>query len=174
MKKTFVLVLFLPFFVASFQTKKPDVWEPLRFLEGTWEGQGDGMSGVSMVRQEYQFILNGNFLRMKTRSEFKPQEKNPKGEIHEDVGFFSHDKARKKVVLRVFYVEGFINQYIGTISEDGKTLTFETEAIENAPPGTRAELVFQKTGVDALEQSFYVAWPGKDFSCFSTNRLKKK
>ncbi len=173
MRRTLVLVFFLPLFAALSQTEKPDVWEPIRFLEGTWEGRGDGMSGISTVTQEYQFILNGNFLLMKTRAEFKPQEKNPKGEIHEDLGLFSYDQARKKIVLRGFYVEGFINQYLGTISGDGKTLTFETEAIENAPPGTKAKLVFQKTGIDELEQSFHVAWPGREYSCMSTNVLKR-
>jgi Domain of unknown function (DUF6597) len=32
-----------------------------------------------------------------------PQEKNPKGEAHEDVGFISYDEAAQKLVLRQFH-----------------------------------------------------------------------
>jgi hypothetical protein len=167
------------FFLSSLmvfagQNESIDVWEPLRFLEGIWIGQGEGMSGFSTVTQEYRFILNGEFLQMSTKSEFKPQEKNPKGEIHEDIGFFSFDRSRKKFILRGFYIEGFFNQYVGDVSENGKTITFESEAIENAPQGTRARLVFKKINSDELEQSFFLAWPGRDFSCMSTNKMKRE
>ncbi len=174
MKKLLVVFLLTSLMALASQNNNVELWEPLRFLEGIWTGQGEGMSGISTVNQEYRFILNGEFLQMTTRSELKPQEKNQKSEIHEDIGFFSFDHTRKKFMLRGFYVEGFINQYVGDISEDGKTITFETEAIENAPPGTRAKLVFQQTSRNELEQSFFVAWPERDFSCMSTNRLKRK
>lgn len=126
------------------------------------------------ISRRYQFIFKEKFLRMTSRSEFKPQEKNPEGEIHEDIGFLSFDQSRKKFILRGFYIEGFVNQYVGDVSEDGKTITFETEAIGNAPPGTRAKLVFKKISDNELEESFFVAWPDRDFSCMTTNRLKRK
>lgn len=174
MKKV-VAVFFLSSLIAfASQSENSDVWKPLRFLEGVWVGQGDGMSGTSTVSQDYRFILNGKFLQMTTISEFKPQEKNPEGETHEDIGFFSFDRTRRKFILRCFYIEGFVNQYVGEVLENGKTISFETEAIENAPQGTRAKLVFKKINDNELEQSFYVAWPERDFSCMSTNRLKRK
>jgi hypothetical protein len=109
-------------------------------LEGTWEGKGEGMSGVSSVIQEYQFILDRRFLRMTTQSTFKPQEKNPKGEIHEDLGIFSFDQSRRVFVLRSFYVEGFVNQYVfNPFSENSESMEFVTESVENAPPGTKAK-----------------------------------
>ncbi len=174
MKRAIVLILVIPFLAAAFQADKGDVWKPLRFLEGHWEGRGDGMSGVSTVVQEYVFVLGGNFLRMTTKSEFKPQEKNPTGEIHEDLGIFSYDSGRGKFILRGFYVEGFVNRYVGEVTEDGRTLTFETEAVENAPSGTRAKLVFLRTDDNGLEQSFHVSFPGREWSCLSTNYLRKK
>lgn len=175
MKKSLAVALVLPLLaVAAAGQGQKDSWEPLRFLEGTWEGRGEGSSGVSTVVQEYRFVLDGNFLRMTTRSEFKPQEKNPKGEIHEDLGLFSYDQGRKAFVLRGFYAEGFVNRYVGEVSEDGQTLTFETEAVENAPAGTRAKLVFLRKPDGAIEQSFHVAWPNRDYACMSTNYLKKK
>lgn len=77
-RKLFIPFLFLPALVFAQSEQKKDVWEPLRFLEGTWEGEEPG---VSKVTQVYEFVLKGNFLHMKTRSVFEPTEKNPKGEL---------------------------------------------------------------------------------------------
>lgn len=57
-------------------------------------------------------MLNSQFIRVQNRSEYPPQEKNPKGEVHEDEGFISYDRARQRLVLRQFHVEGFVNQYV--------------------------------------------------------------
>lgn len=170
-----VLVVLMSGLLFAQTGQEKDPWELLRFLEGRWAGQGEGMSGHSELTQDYHFILNGQFLQMKTRAVFKPQEKNPKGEIHEDMGLFSYDRARKKFIMRGFYVEGFVNRYVlGRVSEDGKTFIFETEDVENGPPGTKAKLEFKRMGAGELEQSFYVAFPGSEYSCFSVNKLKKQ
>ena len=168
-------VLIMPMFAVAQTEQESDLWQPLRFLVGSWQGKGEGMSGHSDVNQDFEFVLDGQFLRMQTRSVFEPQEKNPKGEIHEDLAFFSYDKIRETFVLRAFYVEGFVNTYLlSDISDDGTVLTFETEAVENAPPGTEAKLVFKKIKDVEIEGSFLVAFPGQEFGCFSTNRLKRK
>lgn len=156
MRKLIVLLILLPILVAAQTEQKKDVWEPLKFLEGTWEG---GESGVSKVTQVYQFVLDKNFLHMKTRSVFEPTEKNPKGEVHEDFGIFSYDQGRKTFVMRGFYVKGFVNT---------------TEHVENAPEGTLAKLVFKVLNDDEVEQSFHVAFPGREFSCFFIHNLKKQ
>jgi hypothetical protein len=142
-KKMFRRVLWILSILVSVlsvqKAQNDDPWQSLRFLEGTWTGQGDGMSGTSSVTQEYSFILSGRFLQMKTRAVFEPQPKNPQGEIHADLGIFSFDQERRLFVLRGFYVEGFVNQYrLDMASEDGSRLAFVTEQIENAPTGTKA------------------------------------
>jgi len=170
-----VLILISPVLTTAQSEQKTDIWQPLRFLEGSWQGEGEGMSGHSTATQDYEFILNGQFLRMRSKSVFEPQEKNPKGEIHEDLAICSYDKSRETFVLRAFYVEGFVNMYVlSEISEEGAVLTFETEAVENAPPGTKAKLIFKQISENEMEESFFVAFPGKELGCISTNRLKKK
>ena len=67
------------------------------------------------MQREYTRILNSRFIRVQNKSVYPPQEKNPKGETHEDFGVFSFDKSRKVAVLRQFHVEGFVNQYISGI-----------------------------------------------------------
>jgi hypothetical protein len=171
-RRIFVLFILVPILVAAQTEQKKDVWKPLRFLEGTWDGEDPG---VSKVTQVYQFVLNGNFLHMKTRSVFEPTEKNPKGEVHEDFGIFSYDQGRKTFVMRGFYVEGFVNTYVmDDMSDNGKTFTFLTEHVENAPEGTKAKLEFKVLGADEIEQSFHVAFPGREFSCLFIHNLKRQ
>jgi hypothetical protein len=172
LKKIFILLILMPVLVSAQTEAKTDDWEPMRFLEGIWEG---GEEGVSKVTQIYEFVLGGNFLHMKTRSVFEPTEENPNGEVHEDFGIFSYDRGRKTFVMRGFYVEGFVNTYVmENMSEDGKSFTFMTEHVENAPEGTKAKLEFKVLGENEIEQSFHVAFPGREFSCFFTHRLEQK
>jgi len=114
-------------------------------------------------------------LKVTNKSIFEPQEKNPKGEIHEDFGFFSFDTIRKKFVFRQFHGEGFVNQYVlDSISDDKKTLTFVSELIENAPPGLKAKLSYTVLNDNEFQLSFELAFPGQEFACYSTGKLKRK
>jgi hypothetical protein len=68
-----------------------------------------------------------------------------------------------------------VSQYVlDDISEDGKTFILLTEQVENAPSGTKAKLIFTIMSKDGMEQSFHVAWPGKEFSCFFVHKLMRK
>ncbi len=158
------------------QTKPAqDVWEPLRFFVGEWEGTGEGKPGVSKTRREYRFVLNNKFLEIRNRSQYDPQPKNPKGEVHDDWGMISFDRGRKQFVLRQFHVEGFVNQFVMTsMSEDGKTFTFTSESIENIPAGWRARETYKLISPDEFIEIFELAEPGKDFERYVENRYRRK
>lgn len=150
-------------------------WEALKLLAGTWEGTGKGDPGESRVQRRYELVLKDKFLSVQNTSTFDPQEKNPKGEKHEDRGMFSYDTARNLVVFRQFHGEGFVNQYVlDEFSADGKKMVFTTEAVENGPPGLRARIIYTIVGDDELNESFELAFGGKDFSPCVTNRLHRK
>jgi len=156
------------------QPKEPDVWAPFKYFVGKWQGQGEGKNGVSKGKQEYQFVLRGKFLQVKNEARFDPQEKNPKGELHEDMGLFSYDQARKSYVFRQFHVEGFVNQYIcKKILDEGKTFIFASEQLENLPPEFRARLTYKILNPNEFQMTFDLAAPGKDFDCYSTGILKR-
>ena len=154
---------------------RPDVWEPLKYFAGKWEGAGNGKPGTSKVQRGYEFVLNGKFLQVQNQSEYAPQPKNPKGESHEDWGLISYDKARKQFVFRQFHGEGFVNQYVTTeISSDGKTIVFTSESIENIPAGWRARETYKIVSADEFIEVFELAEPGKDFEVYTENRLRRK
>jgi hypothetical protein len=170
MKKVFILILILQFIFLCVSAEEIDKWGDLKYLEGTWQMKKPGVENT----QTYSFFFHNKFLKMKTKVVFAQTEKNPKGEIHEDMGIFSYDAMKKKLVLRSFHIEGFVNQYIlSERSKDGKVLTFTTELVENAPPGTKAKLIFEKINDKEFAQKFFVAWPNKGYSCFSDNHFKK-
>jgi hypothetical protein len=152
---------------------KPDRFEAFQFFLGSWEGTGQGKPGKSRMNREYSPILDGRFVEVRNRSVYAPQEGNP-GEDHRDVGYLSFDSNRKKHVLRQFHVEGFVNQYVHeSTSDDGKTLIFVSEAIENVPPGWRARETYILAGPDELVERFELAEPGKDFELYSEARLRR-
>ena len=134
------------------QPTAPDPFAPVAFMIGRWEGSSEGQPGKASVRREYSRALNGRFVRVRNRSEYPVQDKNPKGEIHEDEGFFSFDRARKRLVLRQFHVEGFVNQYVQDSESSSQKLVFTTESIENIPAGWRARETYVVHGPDEFEE----------------------
>jgi THAP4-like, heme-binding beta-barrel domain len=150
-----------------------DALEPLAFLIGRWEGTSEGLPGKAKVQREYRPALNSRFIHGRNRSEYPPQEKNPRGEIHEDESWFSFDRARKRIVLRQFHVEGFVNQYAQDSTSAAQRLVFTTESIENIPPGWRARETYVVHGPDQFEEVFELAEPGKEFELYSRARLKR-
>ena len=117
--------------------------------------------------------LGDRFIEETNRSVYPPQEKNPKGEIHEHRSFFSFDNARKTVVFRQFHVEGFVNQYVLEPTTKPGVLVFVSEALENIPRGYRARETYTLISPDEIEEVFEIAEPGKDFALYSKTRLKR-
>jgi hypothetical protein len=171
------IFLLLTLAVPSFAQidKKPDVWEPFKYFVGAWEGPSHGEVGSGKAEREYKFALNGTFLEVRNRSVYGPQEKNGKGDAHEDFGFVSYDQGRKKFVFRQFHVEGFVNQYVlSIVTADNKSLTWETESIENIEPGWRARERYKIVSNDEFVEIFELAPPGKEFSTFTETTFKRK
>jgi hypothetical protein len=151
-----------------------DPWNPLRFFVGRWEGDVKGEPGSGKGQREYSFILNDRFIHIVHRSFYPPQEKNPKRENHEDIGFFSYDKSTKKFMLRQFHIEGFVNQFAAeSISEDRRTIVFVSTAIENIAPGWRARETYRILNDNEFVETFALAEPNHDFNTYSETHFRR-
>ncbi len=151
------------------------MWEPFKFFVGSWQGTGEGHPGKCLVERTYGFVLNGNYLLVRSRSTYPPQEKNPSGEVHEDWGFYSYMKARKTYAFRQFHMENFITTYeLQSMTPDGDTIIFLSEAIENIPAGYRARESYIAVNPDEFIEVFELAAPGQDFTVYSETQLKRK
>jgi hypothetical protein len=165
------LVFALP--VAAQQPPSTDRFAAVSSLLGKWAGTSEGQPGTGTVEREYERVLGSRFIRVRNRSTYPPQEKNPKGETHEDEGFISFDNARKHLVFRQFHVEGFVNTYAQQVDAKPGTVVFVTESIENIPSGYRARETYVWHSPDDMEEIFELAEPGKDYSVYSRTRLKR-
>lgn len=176
--KRFAVVLYcvIPLCIfAQEKEKQDDPFALLKFFIGKWEGKSNGEAGEGKVKREYKLMYDGKYIEATNKSTYKPQEKNPKGEVHKDLGFFSYDRSRKNLVLRQFHSEGFVNQYVqDSISNNGRFIRFTSEAIENIAPGWRARETYRILGEDEFEEVFELAGPGKEFEVYSSSRLKRK
>jgi hypothetical protein len=172
MYKILFLLLVVPTVLFSQNTKRDSLWLPLKPFVGNWKGEGGGEPGKGKYERSYQFILNKRFIEIRNKSTYEPTAQNPKGEVHEDIGYFSYDNGRKTFMLRQFHIEGFVNQFkLDSISPDKKTLVFVTESIENIPAGFRAKETYRLLSDDEIEETFEIAEPGKEFSVYSKVKL---
>ncbi len=146
------------------------MWEPFRYFLGRWQGTGSGSPGISTVQRTYSLVLNDYFIEIKNRAVFEPQEKNPDGEIHEELGILSFDKSREAYILREFHVEGIVNQYV-LVSRD--PMVFETENIENFYPDWQARTTYKILDENNFRETFDLAGPGKPWGCFITLDLRR-
>jgi len=160
-------------------TTKPadqvDPFKPVRQLIGKWEGDSQGKPGVGKMEREYVFVLSNRFVQVSNKATYPPQEKNPKGETHEDLGFIGYDRALKKLIFRQFHIEGFVVQYsLESISDDGRSFVFTSTAIENIPSGWRARETYRFVSNDEFIETFALAGPGKEFETYSETRFRRK
>jgi len=152
-----------------------DPWARLRFFVGKWDGVVQGQAGHGTVQRTYQFVLKDRFLNERNTSTYPPQEKNPKGEVHEHWSMFSYDKGRKVIVLRQFHQEGFVNQYTSPppAGAGSDRFVFESEAFENLPSGWKAREIYEIRSSDEFIETFELAEPGKPFEVYSRNHFHR-
>ena len=168
----FLIILLLPCLSPGQTTD--DVWKPFRAFIGNWKGDSEGQPGKGTYDRTYKFIFDDKFIEVRNTSTYPKQEKNPKGEIHEDIGYLSYDKARKTFVLRQFHKEGFVIQYkLASVSADGKTIVFDSESIENVPAGWRARETLNVKDDGEWTETFELAAQNAEYKLYSKATLKR-
>jgi hypothetical protein len=140
---------------------------------GKWQGTSEGQPGNGTLTREYRLVLGDRFIEETNRSVYPPQEKNPKGEVHEHRSFFSFDRAKKTVIFRQFHIESFVIQYALQPTSKPGVLVFVSESIENIPAGYRARETYTFVDANQIEEAFEIAEPGKDFVLYSKALLKR-
>lgn len=175
MRSTFLLLLIATIGAQAQSAKRDSIWAPVNYFVGNWIGEGGGEPGIGKYERSYKLTLNGNFIEIHNKSTYPPTEKNPKGEVHEDVGYIFYDKARKTFLLRQLHVEGFANDYVlESISTDKKTIVYVTEAIVNIPKGWKARETYRIISEKEFEETFELAPPEKPFAPYSKVKFTRK
>lgn len=160
------VLLIVSSYVAA--AEPPAGLQQLEFMIGTWRGTSSGQPGEGNIERECARVLNDRFVECRTTVTYAVQEKNPKGEVHRDRAIHSFDKKTRKLRLRQFHGEGFVNSYV-----EGAALMFETVEIENIPAGWRARETYKILSSDVYEETFELASPGKEFTVYSRSKLER-
>jgi len=159
---------------GSLRAKAPDPWAPIRMFEGEWKGTSEGEPGAGTVQRWYEFVLGGRYLYERNVSTYAPREGNPKGEVHHHWSFFSYDRARKRIVLRQFHMEGFVNQYVmNQALSTPSRLVFDSERFENFSNTWRARETYDIASPTDIVETFELGAPGKPLQVYSRNRLRR-
>ncbi|MFN2187227.1 MAG: hypothetical protein ACK2T3_00510 [Candidatus Promineifilaceae bacterium] len=125
------------------------------------------------MERAYTLILAGQFIEVRGISVYKPQEANPQGEIHEELGLVSFDKIRSRYMYREFLVEGYVNRYVLDEHSEGALFSFVTESIENLPKEWRARTTLEILSADSFREIFDLAGPDSDWTCYITNEFQR-
>jgi hypothetical protein len=173
MSLAFAAFLLLQAPASAPPTAAPDPWAAIRFMEGEWTGESDGQPGKGTVKRSYRFALGKKFLHEQNVSTYPPQPKNEKGEVHEHWSFFSHDRARRTLVLRQFHQEGFVNQYAMQPGSAAGTVVFESEALENVPSAWKARETYRVVSPDEFVETFELAQGSGAYEVYSQARFKR-
>jgi hypothetical protein len=174
MKYIATLLFFVPQLCLAQLTKQDSLWLPFKNLIGTWTGTVEGPDGKGTYERTYQFVLNKKYIELRNKTVYAPTKEKPKGYVHEDFGVISYDKMRKTFVFRQFHIEGFVNHYVlESISPDGKTIVFVTEAIENIPKGYRCRETYIVNDANEFSEAFDMADPGKEFEPYTKASFTK-
>lgn len=167
-------LLFVLFFIIPVLSFSQDKLERFDFLTGTWQGVETGVAGDGIGFRTYEYELGGNYIFQKNKSTFPKTERNPRGEVHRDIGILSYDSVKDEIIFRSFNVEGFTNIYVlNKDLSDEDEFVFITREIENNPGNWKARLTLKKLSDKEFTEAFEIATDGENFSSFLKNHWYK-
>ncbi len=137
------------------------------YFNNSWENDTAKSEGMGMGTRNYEFILDGTHLQVNNKVSNLSKDKKQMVCYHQDVGFFSYDKSRKKITYREFTSEKFFSQYIcDSIATDKKTFVFHSENFENVPPGYKGRITISIINDNSFTEHFELAETGKPFQTY--------
>lgn len=146
------------------QTPAADPFAPLRFLLGTWVGEGGGQASGEAT---FSLDLGGYVLTRRSYAEIPAAPGRPAAR-HEDRITVYPEKGR----LRALYVdnEGHVIHYTVSASADGVVF------LGDAGTGPRFRLAYRRTGAGTLSLAFDIAPPGKPeaFTTYLQAAMRRK
>jgi hypothetical protein len=142
---------------AAFGSSGDDPWEPYKFLVGEWVGEGSGDPGKGSGQFSFAWDLQGKVLVRRNRADFPAAGGRP-AVSHEDLMIiYRPDRAGPPKAI-YFDSESHVINYQVTVSNDGKTVTFLSDATA-AAPGFR--FTYARVADDSMKFNFAIAPPGQ-------------
>jgi hypothetical protein len=143
--------------IAGAQSTGPN-WAPFGWLVGDWVGEGaatdrgQGTGGFS-----FALDLQKNILVRKNWADY-PAANDRAAFRHDDLMIAYQESAKDPVQAIFFDSEGHVIRYTASVSADGNTIQFTSEA---QPSNPRYRLTYLRTTEKSLTLKFEIAPPGK-------------
>jgi hypothetical protein len=146
----------------------------VRWLIGEWRGVGQGDPGTSGSERHNDSFLGGRYIRASGTSVYPKQEKNPSGEVHEQLDLWSYDRARASIILRTFDTLGFTCTYVlDRAASSADRWVLNAESLENVPKGLKARYIYTQPSENEYQEVLELDTDGKGFKPYVTNRFLK-
>ena len=161
-----------PAAVAAVAAVKPSSpLDALRFLVGTWQGEGSGQPGRGSGAASFKLDLDGRVLVRRSHSDYPTAGGKP-AVVHDDLMFIYATPGRVGLEAMYFDNEGHVIKYAAEVSPDGRRVVFLSEA-EPAMPTFR--LTYARVGEDVMDVVFEIAPPGApgSFKPYVSGRIRR-
>ena len=159
----------LTFACAALLAQAPDVFAPVRFLAGTWIGDGRGEPGKGDGEATFAFELNGKVLVRKNFVSFPAREGRPASRHEDLLTIYPEGGALKALYLDN---EGHAIHYRVTALDAGTGAVFLSEP----GPGPAFRLTYRAQGPGTVFTSFAIApkGPGEPFTVHIEGETRRK
>ena len=175
MNRIIVVLLFLPQLLWSQELESWNVWQPLEYFLGEWQGQSLGEAGKGVGQRTYQFVMESSFLYHRNTIEFEPQGDNTAGKVHEDIAFFNYDKQRQIIIAHRFCLEGIYHKFVlDSVGSNNLNLVFVSEYSENTLPGSCMRLSYLIVNPDEFIETIESCFSGKEYTRILTTNWKRQ
>ena len=130
--------------------------DALRFLVGTWQGEGGGQPGQGGGKAAFTLDLDGRVLVRRGHSEYPAAAGKP-AVVHDDLMVVHPAPGGRTVEAMYFDNEGHVVEYSVEVSKDGAKVVFLSELQPAAP---RFRLTYARVAGDVVDVTFEIAPPG--------------
>jgi hypothetical protein len=134
-----------------------DPWKPFQFLMGEWTGEGSGQPGKGEGEFSFALDLQKKVLVRRHHAEVHSSG-NGAPAVLEDLMVVYREAASGRFRAIYFDSEDHVINYTVSVSDNGKTVTLLSDALQGAP---RFRLTYVQTGNDTLAIKFEIARLGQ-------------
>ena len=138
------------------QTRPMSPLDAVRFLVGSWRGEGTGQPGQGSGLASFQLDLGGRVLVRRNHSEYPPTAGKP-AVVHDDLMVIYPAPGTARLEAVYFDNEGHVIEYAAEASPDGQRVVFVSETEPKMPT---FRLTYTKVAEGVVDVAFEIAPPG--------------